>query len=637
MNLLNQFAACRGRSLENRSILILFTLCCFYCFFAFFFNEYARLSPDEFWFAHAQVQFKFGLPYRDFAPYKTVLGYYLLNLMSLSAEPTFATLMLIKHGLAMINTIVLFFGALWLMRFFKSIAVLLSLGLLMSSELFLNYATNIRVDLFGFWFCFFAVMLLFEQRYLLSGVLIGIGFTITQKVIWYLFAGNITLLFLFLHHRSAFSFNAIFKFNIGTAFVILSYLIIWCWLADFNTVVQSVFFEASAMYHLAWYAGARYLFWSHIIYFNPILFLLLPVTLISLFVTFKMDSAYRYRFIAISMMFSILVCLIPYNQIFPYYMQVAFPVFFISYAAFFDWLFAVVAEQQKNLFFLTQKTWVTSTLLLSNLLMIVLLIFFKIPLFYFLLLSLPVILYFVFRPSKILNTALIKVRYFILSIPILFVGFIYPLIIFTQQALRQTGQYQRAHIFAAEALLKDKTDYIAGVDLLPSRSQPINGLKHLMGPAIDFLYQPTPSLRAVMLPSLDQDQLATVDSIKDAIATSQVKFYINNYRMMALPPHLKIYLQANYQHFWGSIYLYAPQFSPQNSDIFIKFSGKYRIDSYRDVYLNGMQLTNGETTYLSQGHYRANSKGDYRLVLIPTIENRYLLKKFSHDQWQLII
>lgn len=67
-------------------ILALLTLSLGYLLFELFFNRYASLRIDEFWFAHVIYQYKNTFPYRDFSPYKTVLGYYLL-LYSLVLKP----------------------------------------------------------------------------------------------------------------------------------------------------------------------------------------------------------------------------------------------------------------------------------------------------------------------------------------------------------------------------------------------------------------------------------------------------------------------------------------------------------------------------------------------------------------------
>src|SRR5260221_3606624 len=112
--------------------LILISLCCLYLGFELFFNAYAMVSVDEFWFAHHIYQYKNSLPYRDFAPYKTVLGYYLLLLPMLSKQGFLQTLIITKDAIACLNASILLCSAWWLKRFFAPSAILSSLTLLIS-------------------------------------------------------------------------------------------------------------------------------------------------------------------------------------------------------------------------------------------------------------------------------------------------------------------------------------------------------------------------------------------------------------------------------------------------------------------------------------------------------------------------
>src|SRR3990167_7391495 len=77
--------------------LILVSFCLCYLIFEFFFNAYTMLTVDEFWFAHSVFRFAHLLPYRDFFPYKTVLGYYFLLFPLLLGNGIFSTLILIKN------------------------------------------------------------------------------------------------------------------------------------------------------------------------------------------------------------------------------------------------------------------------------------------------------------------------------------------------------------------------------------------------------------------------------------------------------------------------------------------------------------------------------------------------------------
>ena len=149
-------------------------LCLTYISFEFFFNSYTAFTVDDFWFAHRIYQFKDNLPYRDFAPYKTVMGYYLLLFPMSLSNGIAGTLTVTKNIIALLNAGILFTSALWLTKFFSRPAILTSLALIITSETVLVYSTNIRVDLPGYWMCFFSLLLLLENRHFLAGILIRV-------------------------------------------------------------------------------------------------------------------------------------------------------------------------------------------------------------------------------------------------------------------------------------------------------------------------------------------------------------------------------------------------------------------------------------------------------------------------------
>ncbi len=625
---------------QSRSfILVLTGLCLFYLGFEIFYNQYAMLSVDEFWFAHVVYQYKDGLPYRDFSPYKTVLGYYLLLLSMLSTHGVIHTLLTTKNALTILNTCILFSSSLWLTRFFSRSGILAGLALLVSSEIVLSYSSQIRVDLLGYWFCFFSLLLLLEKRYWLAGVLIGLGFATTQKAIWYIFASNCALgvYWLLNSYKSDIAKGSII-YNLVCAIVIGSYLAFWAWLSSWHGVFDNVFLEASAMYKLDWYDSARKLFWEAITLYNPLIFLLAPVTLISAFVTHDDDHHYQNRMFVLTYALVILLCLIPYKQVFPYYMQVTIPVFFVLYAAFFSWLFAIFTLQ-RTLRVIVSKYFLWTFLTLYTMAVIYIVVDFSLPLPYLLICLIPISLICYVTNYSTLQQQLSSLLFSITIITVIFIGLIYPFTLFPARIAYMNGNYQKAHIRVVNKLIEDGTDYVAGIELIYNRTQPIAGLRHLMGPAIDYLYKPTPKLRSVMLASLYEDPSVTMDSVIASLRNSPVKFYVNNYRIMALPRKLKTYLASQYEHLWGSVYIYAPTISRGTQSISIKFSGNYLIEprSAGNISLNGKQYANNTIIYLQKGQYLTNASGDFRLKLVPEKITPLLDPHFQMDNYDKLI
>lgn len=537
---------------ETVFMLALFLLCAAYFLFELFFNSHTMITVDEFWFAHRAYEYKSGLPYRDFSPYKTVLGYYFLLLPMLLVHGIFNTLIATKHLIALANAAIILFAADWLTKYFSKAAVLTSVFLLLSSQTFLTYSTNIRVDLFAYWFCLFAFLYLLDKRFIIAGILLALGFMTSQKTIWYIAATNAALLMNWLTvERTRDYFFSIIKCNLTLIYLIGLYLLGWSNIAGFHAVFANIFQDASAMYQLDWYDSARALYWKVIITHNPLLFLLAPFTLLTIG-----DKTRRFATIYA---LTILICLIPYKQVFPYYMQVTFPAFLVLYASFFSWLFPLIGSRFYNV---------------------------------------------------MLVTAL-----FILSL--------YPFTQFTTQLPNINNQYQRAHVQTILNLLNNETDYVAGIELIYDKNQPIAGLRHLMGPAVDYLYQPTAKLKTVMLPSLYEDPSATQDSVIKALENSKVKFYINNYRMENLPPKIKQYLANNYTHLAGSLYIYAPLATPNQPILHLLFSGNYSI--------------NGHIQNMKAGTYPVFVHKPMRWIWVPNANDVAPIVQYQKDEWERII
>lgn len=315
-------------------IMTLASFCLFYLGCELLYNHFTMLSVDEFWFAHRIYQYKDSLPYRDFAPYKTILGYYLLLPPMLYDHGILPTLLFTKDIFAVAN-------------------------------------------------------MLLERKYLLAGIFIGLGFACTQKAVWYVFASNCALgMYWLVNNRNIKTCKNIIIFNLACASVIGIYLIFWSWISDWNTVLNSVFYEASAMYRLDWYDFSRKFFWQTIMLFNPLLFLLWPVTLLSLFITYEGDTTNQSRLFVVTYAMVILLCLIPYKQVFPYYMQVTIPVFFVLYAAFSDWLIGLFKATYINSSLNKLTLWVLLAGYISGILALIIAL--KLPAFYLLICVIPV-------------------------------------------------------------------------------------------------------------------------------------------------------------------------------------------------------------------------------------------------------
>tara|TARA_R110000868_G_scaffold223072_1_gene474872 strand:+ start:109 stop:2043 length:1935 start_codon:yes stop_codon:yes gene_type:complete len=610
----------------KKFLTLLTGLCLAYLGFEWWFNQFTMISVDEFWFAHRINEYQSGLPYRDFSPYKTVLGYYLLLLPISLSHGVMSTLILTKNVIAIANASILFLASCWLTRYFSRAGVLAALVLLLLTDTMLSYSTQIRVDLLAYWFCLFSLLCLLDRRFIVAGLLMGLGFSTSQKAIWYLFASNTALgvHWLFAARNRHFFLDAV-KFNVATVAVIGGYLALWSAVVDWSTIFNSVFIEASAMYHLGWYNATRGGFWSLILQLNPLAFMLWPLALLSLMITFPTDHHYaKRRFITVYAL-TIMFCLIPYKQVFLYYMQVTLPVFLVLYAAFFSWLLALPHENTKCAWLVDRKwAWVYSVVYLSIIFITIHTL--SIPYAYLLVAVIPFLI-------------LQKRQHQLLLLNFVFIGLIYPAIPIIGKMASLDNQYQKTNIAVINTLLNDNTDYVAGIELIYNRSQPIAGLRHLMGPAIDYLYNPTDKIKPVMTASLYEDASATSASVIQDLAKSKVKFYVNNYRMNALPPVILSYLNNHYQHLWGSIYFYSPVIAAGNHTTAIQFTGNYEVKTKQKtaITINGKPYHDGSRIALTATTITSQAMTSFRLSLLPDNQALNLDQHFQKDEWQKII
>jgi len=518
--------------------------CLLYFIFELCYTQYAAIGPDEFWFAHHIYQYQHSLPYRDFSPYKTVLGYYILLIPMLFSHALLTPLLYIKNTIAAMNAIGLFVACLWLRRYFSLSAIIMAFLLLVFSQLFLGYSTDIRVDLLAYWCCLFSALCLFDKRFIFAGILIALGFLISQKALWYIVASNTALLFS--RHR----LKDIIKFNTALIIVLSIYIAAWSIASSLHTVLNSVFHEAFLMYQLDAYSMYRRIYWTITITNNPLLFLLFPLTIIALS---------KERLFIFIYAWTILALLILYKQVFPYYMIVIFPAFLFLYTEFFDKL-------------LQQRFSLSAS-------------------------SMIIILFFASS--------------YLMKLP------------------ANNNHYQKSMLMVTNKLLNDKSDYLAGIDYFYDRNQPIAGMQLLDLPALNYLYHPTPSLRNMMFASLNRAPDLTIEKAIENIKQSHIKLYVNNYRIEQLPPAIKHYLSSEYEHFTGSIYLYAPTISSVYTHI--KFTGIYQVESTQVVFMDGKKMNPHTFIHLIAGTHLSQNRFPYRLRYIP---QDIVIQGYLPDLWQ---
>jgi hypothetical protein len=611
-------------------------LCLVYFIFQLFNNQYTIWSVDDFWFAHRIYQFKNGIPYRDFSPYKTVLGYYLLLPTMTFGQSVLTPLLYTKQFIALLNTLFFAISAFWLNRFFSKPAIFTTLLLLISTPFVLQYSTNIRVDLVSFWLCLFSVLFLLNNQFLWAGITLGIAFLTSQKVLWYIEASDLALgaYWLFAARRKTIFFGAIL-FNLALVITVAMYIAIWSWFAGLQTVLHNMFYEAYIMFQLDVYDSTRRFFWGYSLSQNPLVFLLWPLSLLTLFVSPANDALQGKRIFIVVYASVILFCLIPYKQVFPYYMLTTLPAFILLYTAFFSWMYALLQNKPPITIHIIGKEGIYGLILLYCISFLYINIIFVLP---------PICL-FIGLIAILLGIKITRETHSTLSVAtpailfaiLFFLGMVYPLVLLAKTLTTSSGRYQRSMVQLTHALLQEGGDYLAGIELIYNKNQPIPGLRHLDVPALSYLYNPTEKLAKAMLASLYHTPDISIEKAIHYLDNSSVKFYVNNYRIRVLPPKIKAYLTANYAHFWGSIYLYAPSIQPKTKAFYIKFSGKYLAECSSNIEIDHIKIKPNSTLELTRGIHTSLTKTPYRLKLQEENITSFLKPEDKKDQWLMVL
>ena len=594
-------------------------VCVCYLIFQMVYVPYGMLSRDELWFAHHIYHYIYALPYRDFPPYKTVLGYYLLSIPMYFSHSILAPLYYIKDEIAILNAIAFGGIALWASRWFQLRAIFYTLLIILSSQFFLIYSTDLRVDMLASWLCLISILCCLSQRFKCAGVLLALGFLVSQKVLWYCVAtdGALGICYLLATERREIR-RAFFQFNFAMLATLLVYVGIWSCFSSLAVVLHSVFYEAYTQSAISFYASAKGVYWQAILQAGPLLILLWPLTVLSLFDA-RLPGNQQLKRVFIVVYASVaLMMMTLYQQLFPYNIVFFVPACFVLYAEFFSWLILLFKTETSHpavSLNARQLFWFFSLYVAG--LISVMGIFHLSPV-YFTMIIVPLVLWVVLAQPLQWRT----VPRFILPAgmvgALLLTGVFNPLIRTSVYAYQLDGQYQKDMIRLTQALLQDQGEYVAGIPLLYNQDQTIAGLKNLIAPAIQYLHAPDPGLLPVLLPALDMTP-RTVDQVLQDLQARPIKLMVDNDRIERLPPRLMRYFSTEFEHYWGGIYLYSPTILPHQHTYRLKFTAQYKVEAalMHPVMIDGKTILPGTTITLASGEHRSQSDLTYRLRLQP--------------------
>jgi len=589
---------------------------------------FITLGIDDFWLGYHTFGYQSALPYRDFSPYKTVLGYYLFLVPMKYIHHTPDAIFYTKAWIGLINTFFLVITSFWLKKFYSPKAILTTLALIVSTQMFLSYSSDIRVDLLAYWFCLISVIFILEENFTLAGICVAIGFLVCQKAVWYVIATNCGLAgYWLLNERSWKTVKHIFIFNFSVVCLVTAYILFWAHYASLKIVLLNLFYEPYIIMSDNWYISARASLWSFIVKNNPGFILLWPFALMGL-IYLPVRKRIFIGIYASVIIFFIALC----KQPFDYYPMAAIPALFILYAAFFTSLY-----NQPSLFDLgmanKKSIAIASLVYLAGL--ILLYFYLDFPSAYLMAGLIPMLIC-----ASLTHDADANIRRIFTQI-IFYIGFLmgvfFPIIRFICNSVEMDYRYQQSMVRLLTNLLSDGGAYIAGVPLVYNIPQPIPGLVHLVGPSIEYMAKPSEKLYSLV--SLSSMYLAptSVPEVIQSIENAPVKLYVDNNRFHLLSKRLHRYLDTQYQHYWGSIFLYAPEIQPGHHEIRIKFAGNYKVNADSAITLDKIKWQPDSIIHLAEKIYISDAKTMYRLELIPNHVGHLLDPKFKDNNWEEMI
>lgn len=593
-----------------------------YLVFEYFFIPFSVLTADEFVFARHIYEYTFHIPYIDFSPYKTTLGYYLLSLPFFFSPVTLKSIFYAKEEIALINAVFFLLSSVWAARYFDKRAILITLLAVLANQSFLMYSADLRVDMLTCWFCLFSAFAILQKRFNWAGILFGTAFLISQKALWYFIAinGGLFLCWITLP-TSSYRSRALLLFNATTLATILAYVAGWSLISNPKLVLSNLFYEAYIQAGITYYAPIYLDCWQSVLRHGPLLFLLFPLTYLCLFSNKKITEQ---RLFIVCFSSIALILFAAYKQAFPYNFVFTIPAFYLIFAEFLSFIFSLKSSTHA-----LTKPIIYALFFYSTAISLVT-YFAGLPSINYLIILFPICLYGLLQTKYFNLNACLFFSLFILT------GIVYPFYQTLRGSLFLDGTYQRTMISLTENLLSDGGDYVGGIPFLITKDQPIDGMKNLIGPELEYLETPTAELEPLLLPSLYLTP-ATQEKIIEDFEAMPVKVVINNYRTINLPAKISEYIKNNYQHFYGSIYLYSPLISPEQLTFHLKFSGQYKIESNskRRISIDGKYVRKGQSIELKAGDHVSDALKPYRLVLVP--KNIKLDPAFEKDDWVSMI
>ena len=321
--------------LERRAAVWIAGACALYAGIALAYALRQPLVMDEFQGAAVVSWLRSQLPYHDFAPYKTVLGYYLQLLPLSLGSDLWGSLVAVKVFLVTINAAAMAALALRLTRHYRPAAVVLGTWLLAGMSTFVERSGELRVDMLTSLCGWFSLLALLERRAALAGLLAGASFLVSQKGVYFGLAAGAALAWdLVAMRRDRAALRDALAFGAAALAPVAVYLAVWSALSSPHAV-----FEATFLTHREIALGNLYEirhFWFQTWLRNPYFY---AVAVLGLAIAQQRrgadETGYRDRVLWVYGAVLCALCLW-HKQPWPYFFVLLIPTLFVLAVVFFD-------------------------------------------------------------------------------------------------------------------------------------------------------------------------------------------------------------------------------------------------------------------------------------------------------------
>ncbi|MFK8138649.1 MAG: hypothetical protein AB8E15_09840 [Bdellovibrionales bacterium] len=220
------------------------------------------LVVDEFQVVSHTFDAMSRTPYLDFPPYKNVLGYYLIGPILSFLGWGWNSLLATKLLVTIFSVFGVFFLAFRLNKS-RSLGFLLAIVVLFAPT-FMAHSSHIRMDLFMGIVGSLNLLFLKENKFKISGVLLGLAFLISQKAIIFVLCSFVYVVArLFFKQKD--SFKEFIQFAVASFLMVFFYSIFWILFSGFDNFISAFVHGPVRAATIDVYGDVRWRFWGWMI------------------------------------------------------------------------------------------------------------------------------------------------------------------------------------------------------------------------------------------------------------------------------------------------------------------------------------------------------------------------------------